>query len=104
MIIESDDGMVNRLLPDTSIVMAFRYRGTTYAEADGRTLLPTSAISGLTKSTRFVDYSKETAALLVSLHEGGARSFSGVPLHELFGLHVPLDNFIHRQKVEAVVE
>ncbi len=102
-IIESSDGMVNKLLPDTSIVMAFNYQGTVYTQAEGKTSLPVSAISGLRKSPRIVDYSKETAALLVVLNEGSARSFSDVPVHELFGLHVPLDNFIHRQKVDAVV-
>ena len=36
MTIESRNGMVNRILPDTSITMAFRYRGTTYAGIDGQ--------------------------------------------------------------------
>ena len=103
MMIESSDGMVNRLLPDTSIIMAFRYKGTTYAETGGGTPLPTSAVSGLTKSARLVDYSKEAATLLVVFNEGGAPAFSRVPLHELFGLHASLDNFIHRPKVDAVV-
>jgi AraC-like DNA-binding protein len=104
MIIESDDGMVNQLLPDTSIVMAFRYRGTTYAETESRIPLSASAVSGLTKSARSVGYSRETAALLVSLNEGGARSFSRVPLHELFGLHVSLDHLFQRRKVDTVVQ
>ena len=103
MIIESDEGMVNRILPDTSIIMAFRYKGATHTEIAGKTSLPASAVSGLTKSARLVDYSKETAALLVVFNEGGAPAFSGIPLHELFGLHVSLDNFIRCQKVETVV-
>lgn len=103
MIIESGDGMVNRLLPDTTMVMAFKYQGETFADAEGKIPLPSSAISGLRTSARFVDYSKETAALLVGLNEGGARSFSRLPAHELFGLHVPLDYFMRGQKVDAVV-
>lgn len=103
MIIESDDGMVNRLLPDTSIVMAFRYKGTTYSDTEGGTALPASAVSGLRKSARFVDYSKETAALLVTFHEGGAAAFTGMPLHELFGLHVSLDHFTQRQKLDRII-
>lgn len=103
MIIESGDGAVNRLLPGTSIVMAFRYKGATYMEAEGRTPLPTSAVSGLTKSARLVDYSKETAALLVSFNEGGAAAFSDMPLYELFGLHVSLEYFTRRQKLDRVI-
>ena len=103
MIIESDEGMVNRILPDTSIIMAFKYKGTTSSGMEDKLSLPTSAISGLTKSSRFVDYSKETGTLLVAFTEGGARSFSAMPLHELFGLHVSLDNFIQRRKVDTVV-
>ena len=102
MIIESDEGMVNRILPDTSIIMAFRYKGKTYSEAEGRMPLPASAVLGLTKSTRLVNYAKETAMLLVVFNEGGLPAFSGVPLHELFGLHISLDDFIHRHKVDTV--
>src|SRR5262249_3837965 len=72
--------------------------------ADARTRLPAGAASGLTKSVRLVEYSKETATLLVIFNEGGAPAFSDVPLHQLFGLHVSLDNLLHRQKLDAVAE
>jgi methylphosphotriester-DNA--protein-cysteine methyltransferase len=104
MIIESEDGMVNRILPDTSIVVAFRYKGTTFAGADGKIRLPASAVSGLTKSARFLAYSKETATLLVRFNEGGARAFSDEPLHELSGLHVSLDNLVQRRKLVEIEE
>lgn len=104
MIIETDEGIVNRILPDTSVIMGFRYKGATYAEADDVTALPPSAVSGLTKAARFVGYAKDTAVLLVMLNEGGAAAFSSVPLHELFGLHVSLDNLWQRHQVEAVTE
>jgi AraC-like DNA-binding protein len=103
-IIESEDGMVNRILPDTSIVVAFRYKGTTFAGAEDKTRLPASAISGLTKSARFIGYSKETAALLVQFRETGAVAFSDEPLHELSGLHVSLDNLLRRQKLQDIEE
>ena len=102
MIIESGGGAINRLLPDTSIIMAFRFKGTTYAGGGARTRLPACAVSGLTKSARLVEYSKETATLLVIFNEGGAPAFSDVPLHQLFGIHVSLDNLLHRQKLDAV--
>lgn len=104
MIIESEDGMVNRILPDTSIVMGFRYKGITFAGADGKTRLPASAVSGLTKSARLLSYSKETTTLLVRFNEGGATAFSDGPLHELSGLHVSLDNLIHRRKLAEIEE
>lgn len=102
-IIESETGMVNKILPDTSVVMAFRYKGTTFAAADGQDL-PASAVSGLTRSARSIGYSKETAAILVTFREGGASAFSAAPLHELFGLHVSLDHLFHHRKLANVEE
>src|SRR5262245_56829811 len=81
MMIESENGMVNKVLPDTSIVMAFRYKGITYSGSDNKSRLPTAAISGLTKSIRFLDYSKETATVVVVFNEGGATAFFNQPLH-----------------------
>lgn len=101
---ESEDGMVNRILPDTSIVMAVRYKGATFAGADAEALLPASAVSGLTKAARSLRYAMQTATLLITFQEGGATAFSRNSLSEFFGLHVSLDNLLNRQKLAGVEE
>ncbi|QIP15481.1 helix-turn-helix transcriptional regulator [Spirosoma aureum] len=105
LIIESENGMVNRILPGTSIVMAFKIKGSvSYAEKGIETSLSVSTITGLRKSHRLLDYSKETATLLVIFQEGGAAVLFKEPLHELFGLSVALDDLIPRSTVDELEE
>jgi hypothetical protein len=94
IIIESENGTVNEILPDTSIVMAFRLKGFTSSGKTIRHPIPASAVSGLTNSSRIIDYAKQSATLLVVFTEGGASAFFNHPLHELFSAHISLDNFI----------
>lgn len=104
-IIESECGMENRLLADTSIVIAFRFRGMVAATANGaQSNLPTAVISGLQKTPFFVRYSKHTTMLLVIFEEGGAAAFFKEPVHELFGMRLSLDNLVRRDKVSEVEE
>lgn len=100
MVMESDTGMQNRLLPDTSVVMAFRYKGDVgYQEKDMRISLPRSVVTGLRKSARLVDYSKTSGAILVIFTEGGAAAFFNTPLHELSGISVSLHQLTNKDKV-----
>jgi len=105
MIIESEQGMVNKLLPGTSIVMAFRYKGSVnYAEGSGKTPMPTAVITGLRNSLRLVDYAQQTATLLVIFNEGGASALFKESLHELFGLSAALEELIPRRTVSELEE
>jgi len=105
LIIESEQGMLNRILPDTSIVMAFRFRGQVgYSENGTYHNLPLSVITGIRESSRFIDYSKNTGALMVIFHEGGAASFFKEPLHELSGISISLDHLIEGAKIQAIEE
>ena len=105
-IIQSEeDELVNRVLPDTSLAVAFRYRGQiNYILDDGKEVLPSSAISGLQKSVRLINYFKNSATIIVLFREAGAAAFFKEPLHELFGESVPLDNFIKQQKIAIIEE
>ena len=90
LIIESDDGIVNRVLPDTSVVIAFRYKGLVFNE--GRLVtFPSSVLTGLQPASRLLTYANHTATVLVLFREGGATAFFREPLHELFGGGLPLD-------------
>jgi AraC-like DNA-binding protein len=103
MVIESEQGMVNRLLPDTSIVIAFRLRGHVAFHDNGTVQeIPQSIISGIRESSRTVDYAKDTANLLVIFKEGGAAAFFKEPLHELGSISVSLDYLIQQSTVCAL--
>ena len=102
---ESEQGMVNRLLPDTSIVIAFRLRGKVAFSDNGVVEhIPQSVISGIRESSRTVDYAKDTANLLVIFKEGGAAAFFKEPLHELGSITVSLDYLIQQSKVRTLEE
>jgi AraC-like DNA-binding protein len=103
LVIESNDGIINRLLPDTSIVLVFRYKGNMNFTAAGiQTNIPVSVLTGLKKSSRLVNYSAGSAAILVIFKTAAAGSFFKIPLHELFEDSVPLYNFISSQHATEI--
>jgi AraC-like DNA-binding protein len=105
LIIECEQGMVNRILPDTSIVIAFRLRGqVSYADNGTTHSFPQSVISGIRESSRLIDYAKDTSNLLVIFKEGGASAFFSAPMHELGSISVSLDHLVQRGKVCALEE
>jgi AraC-like DNA-binding protein len=105
IIIESEGGMVSNILPDTSLVIAFRFRGSVVATADGqRQVLPPSVLSGIRRSSRSMAYAKGTANLLVVFHEAGAAAFFREPLHELSDMSLPLDMLMKNSQVAEMEE
>jgi len=120
LVIESDEPVVNRIMPDTSLVLSVCFRGKVrfLHHADPLELSPFT-LSGLRKSNRVVGYEKGSANLLVVFQEAAARAFVREPLHELCEQQVPLqdlDNFHglsllteqlaeaanHRQRIDLV--
>ncbi|MGF7072538.1 helix-turn-helix domain-containing protein [Mucilaginibacter sp. 3215] len=103
--IETANDLVNRILPDTSLVMAFRYGGKisdiTQAHSSK---LPSSLITGLKKSPRLINYAPGTGNMLVLFKAAGAAAFFKNPLHELFEASVPLDNFIAPDELALIEE
>jgi AraC-like DNA-binding protein len=105
LIIESQDELVNRVLPDTSLVIAFRYKGqVNYVTDNLRTGIPTAVVSGLRKSVRLINYTKDAGNVLVIFKEAGATAFFKEPLHELFETSISLDNFIPRRETAILEE
>lgn len=93
-IIESEQDVINRILPDTSIVMAFRF-GTGEVRMEGMaSVIPLSLVSGISKSLRHIEHTKGSKTLLVLFTEVGASVFFKIPLQELFGIQTSLDNLI----------
>lgn len=105
LFIESTCATVNKLLPDTSIVLAFRLGGsiTDMSLGDSRRL-PASVITGLRRSPRFLSYADKTACLLVIFKEGGAATIFNEPLHELFSKSLPLEELIPRSQLQLIEE
>jgi len=105
LIIGSEHGAENRLLPDTSIVMVFRISGSvTDTVQEGSNNIPACAITGLRKTSRLVCYSQNTANLLVIFKAGGASAFFREPLNELFGKSLPLDDLIRHDQLQQIEE
>lgn len=105
IIIESDLETGSKIIPDTSIVMAFRYRGNVLKmEGEKKETIPAGAISGLRRSARLLYYSKETANLLVVFNETGIAAFSNIPAHELFGLMISSENLFHSTGLNEILE
>jgi len=105
-IVESEDGMESSILPDTALVMAFRYKGSvTYGGGEeARRRLPVSVITGVRESVRSLQYARDTANLLVIFRETGAAAFFKVPLHELAGISLSLDMLLPEALVRETEE
>jgi AraC-like DNA-binding protein len=109
LIVESLDveaNLVNKVMPDTSLVMSFRYKGQVkdgFGENKKKSL-PSSAFSGLRKSVRIFSYSKNAGNILVLFKEARAAAFFKEPLHEIFDAIVSLDNFISHQSFSILEE
>lgn len=104
-IVESEVEMTNRILPGTSLVVAFRYKGqVSYLSDDREELLPASTISGLRKSVRLIHYLQDSATIVVQFKETRAKAFFNEPLYELFEESISLDTFIKRNTIEIIEE
>ena len=106
LIIESQNEGTNKVVPDTSLVMSFRYKGRVNDRADEnrKNILPSSAFSGLRKSMHAFNYSKDTGNILVLFNEARAAAFFKEPLHEIFDEIIPLDNFAEHQSLAIIEE
>lgn len=105
-IIESRDEKVNRVLPDTTPAIAFRFKGQIryLAGEASSVILPASVISGLRNSVRLINYQPDTATMIVQFKATGTAAFFKTPLHELFEHSVSLDHFIDRQQTADMEE
>lgn len=104
-IIENEVERVNRVLPGTSLVMAFRYKGqVSYLNSNMKEPLSSAMVSGLRKSGRLINYARDTGNILVIFKEMGAHMFFAEPLSELFEHSVALNNFVSYKNVSVLEE
>lgn len=105
IIIESDFGTCSTIIPDTSVVMGFRYRGKVlWQDGGGESPLPAGVITGLRKSVRVLRYEQGTSNLLVVFREGGLAAFTRIPIREWFDQSVPAESLFHRSELEMILE
>src|SRR5882757_9153085 len=103
LVIESQDEIVNRVLPGTAPAMAFRYKGqANYLSGNSLLTLPATVISGLRKSVRLIHYTKNTGNIIVVFKEAGAAAFFKEPLQELFEESISLDNLAPHQQTSII--
>jgi AraC-like DNA-binding protein len=102
-IVETQEETATRtLLPDTGIVLGFRYAGsaTQLDDADpSLNPLPDSAVTGLRTSTREMRTSAHAGIVLAKFRAAGAAAFFREPLHHLFGTTRALDELMEGEEI-----
>ncbi|HEU5047555.1 MAG TPA: helix-turn-helix transcriptional regulator [Rickettsiales bacterium] len=91
--VQSLNGMENRILPDTSLILAFRLKGAVHhLHQNSAELIPASVVSGLRSAARLIGYAPGSNMLLVMFREGGAAAFFKEPLHRFFASSIALQD------------
>ena len=104
-IVESDEDIVNRIVPDTGITLVFRFKGNVNLINDNyKTALPVVSVSGIRKSARLINYEKNSGNIIVRLRETATAAFLNMPAHELFENNIPLKEFFRQNEMTAIEE
>lgn len=99
-IIESRFGTTNRVLPNTSFAMAFCFKGQiSYLNDNNKIPLDFGTLSGLQQSARLINYDVDTSAIIIIFKEAGLSAFFRLPLHELFGKSISLNNIFSASEI-----
>ena len=102
-IIESEDEITNRVVPNTSFALAFRFKGQiSYFDNHNKQALPLTTFSGLRKTVRLINYAPKTAALIVLFTETGVSAFFKLPIFKLFEESLSLDNFFLQSEISTI--
>ncbi len=102
---ESDQAQSYTVLPGTSLVMGFQYRGKlAYQQEKTAIGLASAGITGVLNSFRIFENTANTGTVLVIFKEAGAAYFFREPLHELYNESLSLDNLVARQELDDLEE
>ena len=94
-----------KVLPNTSIVIGFQYKGRlSYLHGDEEIKLSTAGITGLRDTYRIFQNSPHIGTILVMFTETGASHFFKHPMHELFGGSYSLDQLILSSEISLIEE
>lgn len=105
VISESEQGGDYKVLPDTSLVMGFQYKGNLTPEPGKKA----GALSGygatdLQDQYRIFKSSDNVGSVLVYFNETGASYFFKNPVNELFSEGIALDNFVCQSRLNHIHE
>ncbi|HYP97219.1 MAG TPA: helix-turn-helix domain-containing protein [Polyangiaceae bacterium] len=98
-VVEADGG-TSFVLPSTSIVLGFQFRGRVRA---GEDYLALAGVTGIQASAKTYSYEANTGSVLVRFTPAGAACL-GLPAAELTGRSVALDAILPRARVAQVHE
>ncbi|HEU4552164.1 MAG TPA: helix-turn-helix transcriptional regulator [Chitinophaga sp.] len=105
LVVESEQGTDNSVLPDTAAVMAFRFKGQVSSNSAGNSgILPAACISGIRKTVRVMQYAANTGTLIITFRGAGAAAFFKAPLHEIFEQSMPLDALTGTRQLDSITE
>lgn len=94
-----------KIIPDTSIVLGFQYKGRlSYINDSKEEVLSSTGISGLSDHYKVFRNTAGIGTVLVFFKEAGAAHFFKQPLHELFRESISLDNFMLRSELLILEE
>jgi len=94
-----------KVLPDTSLVMGFQYKGKLSITSGAQPgSLSSYGVTGLQDQYRIFKSSDNTGSILVYFNEMGASYFFRNPVNELFSESISLDNFVCQSRLNQVHE
>lgn len=105
MLFESSCTQSFNILPATGLMLAFQYKGKLPVETAGNSHpAMRSGLFGLQERMQQLTPEAGTGKMIVNFTETGAAAFFHLPLNELFGRNVSLDNFVGKRKVDELEE
>ncbi|WP_243382455.1 AraC family transcriptional regulator [Geothrix alkalitolerans] len=101
-IIEADGATEKLLIPETGLILGFRYAGSsTLMEGTARLEVPDHVVTGLRATARRMVTAAGSGIVLAKFRDGAAGAFFDPPLHQLFGATLPLEELADPRVVEA---
>lgn len=92
VIVDCAESALNSMLPDTSLILGFRYKGVThYKTRSAEEVLPFAVVAGLRRTVQYMRDGKDTGNFLVILQPASAGAILREPLHQFFGEVLSLD-------------
>ncbi|WP_243303788.1 helix-turn-helix domain-containing protein [Geothrix oryzisoli] len=101
-IIEVGAAMEKLLVPETGLILGFRYSGSSsLVDGPARAIVPDQVVTGLRATARRMLTSAGSGIILAKFRAGAAGAFFDPPLQQLFGATVALEELMDPREVEA---
>jgi AraC-like DNA-binding protein len=105
VISEQEVAQTYKVLPDTSLVIGFQYKGSLSVVQNGlESSLSASGITGLQDQFKLFKNAANTGTVLIYFKEMGAAHFFKQPLNEIFAQSLSMDNFISASQLAEIEE